>query len=103
MSREFTVSSLEEFESMIRNKDFAIAQAVVETILNNLNTKRKRLHVLSIHVLDNAATLDITLETKYFIDCLRENIKHYVAEERYEECIEIEKAIEYLKGKEGYL
>lgn len=103
MQKEFTVSNLEEFESMIRAKDFRIAQAVVETILQNLNTKKKRLHVLSVNLLDNSTTLDITLETKYFVDSLKENLKHYIREEDYEGCIEIENAVKYLTEKENYL
>ena len=53
--------------------------------------------------MDKGVTLDITMETKYFVQTLQENIKHYIREERYEDCIEIEKAIKQLQQKGGYL
>ena len=92
-----------EFEMMVAAKDFSIAQRIVETVLSNLDTKKKRLHVFSVECMDKGVTLDITMETKYFVQTLQENIKHYIREERYEDCIEIEKAVNYLQQKGGYL
>jgi len=75
----------------------------VETVLANLDTKKKRLHAFSVECMDKGVTLDITMETKYFVQTLQENLKHYIREERYEDCIEIEKAIKTLQQKGGYL
>ena len=94
---------MSEFEMMIDAKDFSIAQCIVETVLANLNTKKKRLHAFSVECMDKGVTLDITMETKYFVQTLQENLKHYIREERYEDCIEIEKAIKTLQEKGGYL
>ena len=103
MNKIYKVATLAEFEMMVAAKDFSIAQCIVETVLSNLNTKKKRLHVFSVECIDQGATLDITMETKYFVQTLQENLKHYIREERYEDCIEIEKAIKTLQGKGGYL
>jgi len=85
---------------MIDRKDFTIAKAVVETILANLNTRKKYLHVLSVNCLEDGATYDITLEKKYFAETLQENLKYYVEKELYEECSQIVEAINKLKEKE---
>ncbi len=103
MSKVYKVATMAEFEMMVAAKDFSIAQRIVETVLSNLDTKKKRLHVFSVECMDKGVTLDITMETKYFIQTLQENIKHYIREERYEDCIEIEKAMKYLQQKGGYL
>ncbi len=103
MSKVYKVATMAEFEMMVAAKDFSIAQRIVETVLSNLDTKKKRLHVFSVECMDKGVTLDITMETKYFVQTLQENIKHYIREERYEDCIEIEKAMKYLQQKGGYL
>lgn len=100
MAIEITLNNSDEFQDMIDRKDFSIAKAVVETILANLNTRKKYLHVLSINCLEDGATYDITLEKKYFAETLQENLKYYVEKELYEECSQIVEAINKLKEKE---
>jgi len=97
MAIDFTFNSSEEFQEMISNKDFRISQAIVETILNNLTTKKKHIHVLSVNCLEENATYDITLERKYFVDTLEENLKYYIEQEKYEDCTKIVQAIDILK------
>ena len=84
---------------MINNKDFRIAQAIVGTILNNLTTKKKHVHVLSVSCLEENATYDITLERRHFVDTLEENLKYYVEHEKYEDCTKIVQAIDILKSQ----
>ena len=100
MAIEITLNNSDEFQDMIDRKDFTIAKAVVETILANLNTRKKHLHVLSVNCLEDGATYDITLERKYFAETLQENLKYYVEKELYEECSQIVEAINKLKEKE---
>ena len=100
MAIEITLNNSDEFQDMIDKKDFAIAKAVVDTILANLNTRKKHLHVLSVNCLEDGATYDITLEKKYFAETLQENLKYYVEKELYEECSQIVEAINKLKEKE---
>ncbi len=100
MAIEINLNNSDEFQDMIDKKDFTIAKAVVETILANLNTRKKYLHVLSVNCLEDGATYDITLEKKYFAETLQENLKYYVEKELYEECSQIVEAINKLKEKE---
>ena len=94
---EITVNNTEEFQELVDNKDFRIAQAIVEGILYNVNSKKKHIHVLSINCLEEGEIYDITVERKHFIETLEENLPYYVKEELYEKCAEITKAIESLK------
>ena len=100
MAIEITLNNSDEFQDMIDKKDFTISKAVVETILANLNTRKKYLHVLSVNCLEDGATYDITLEKKYFAETLQEKLKYYVEKELYEECSQIVEAINKLKEKE---
>jgi hypothetical protein len=100
MAIEINLNNSDEFQDMIDKKDFTIAKAVVDTILANLNTRKKHLHVLSVNCLEDGATYDITLERKYFAETLQENLKYYVEKELYEECTQIVEAINQLKEKE---
>jgi hypothetical protein len=101
MAIEITLNNSDEFQDMIDKKDFTISKAVVETILANLNTRKKYLHVLSVNCLEDGATYDITLEKKYFAETLQENLKYYVEKELYEECSQIVEAINKLKEKDN--
>jgi len=83
----------------ICRKDFRIAQAIVESILNNLDTKKKNIHVLTVNCEEENAVFDITVDTKFFALTLEENLPYYVKEERYEECQKIVNAINQLKSK----
>ena len=101
MAVEINLNNSDEFQDMIDRKDFTIAKAVVETILANLNTRKKHLHVLSVNCLEDGVTYDITLERRYFEETLQENLKYYVEKELYEDCTKIVEAINKLKEKDN--
>jgi protein-arginine kinase activator protein McsA len=100
MATEITLNNSDEFQEMIDRKDFVIAKAIVEAILNNITTRKKHVHVLSINCVDDNATYDITLERRFFVETLQENLKYYVEKELYEECSQIVTAINQLTEKE---
>jgi protein-arginine kinase activator protein McsA len=101
MAIEFTLNNSEEFQEMVERRDFSISKAVVETILNNLNTRKQHVHVITVICLEEGNEYDITLERKYFADTLQENLKYYVENEQYESCTKIVEAINYLKEKQN--
>jgi hypothetical protein len=95
--KEFVVESTEEFQEMIDSKDFRIAEAVVEGIFANINTKKKHVHLLSVIVEEEDSVFDISCERKFFVETLEENLSYYVREERYEDCQRIANLISELK------
>jgi protein-arginine kinase activator protein McsA len=98
MALEMNVNNIEEFQIMIDNKDFRISESITKTILDNVNTKKKHIHIISINVLENNTLLDLTLEKKFFIETLEENLKFFIERERYEDCQNIVNAINQLKN-----
>jgi hypothetical protein len=94
---EIHVESTDEFQELIYKKDFRISKAVVEGILNNMNTRKKHIHVLSIICEDEDEIFDITVERKHFAETLNENLKYYVENEEYEGCQKIIEAIKILQ------
>ena len=95
--KEFKVKTLEEFQELIDKKDISIAKAVMESILSNIKTRKKHVHVLSVQVDDENTIFDITLEKCHFKSTLQENLKYFEDKEMYEECIKINEAITKLK------
>ena len=100
MATEFEVETTEEFESMLQTKDIRISEALVNTILNNLKGKKRHIHALSVVCKEEDAIYDITVDRKDFSHTLETNLPTYEKEERYEECIEIKRALEYLKKRD---
>jgi len=94
--KEFEVNTLNEFQDLVDKKHFSISQAIVNSILSNLRTRKKNVHILSIKCLQENTIFDITLEKSHFSHTLKENLKYFVDREMYEECAKIHKAIESL-------
>jgi hypothetical protein len=97
--KEFEVNTIKEFQELVDKKDFSISQAIVDSILSNIKTRRKNIHVLSVKCLDENTILDITLEKSHFADSLKENLKYFIENEMYEECQKISDAILNLDEK----
>lgn len=94
--KEIEVKTMDEFRDLVDKKHFSISQAIVGSILSNLKTRKKNVHVLSVKCLEENTIFDITLEKNNFPDTLKENIKYFEDREMYEECAEIQKAINTL-------
>lgn len=94
---EFFVSSTEEFEDMVTDNDFKIAESIVNGIFANLETKKNHIHLLSVVIAEENSVYDITIEKKHFAETLEENLPHYVREEKYEDCQRIADTINKLK------
>jgi len=95
--KEITVNTIDEFQDLVQNKDISIAKAVIESIIKNIKTRKKHIHILSVQVMEENIVFDITLEKQHFKSTLEENLKHFEEKEMYEECIKINEAITQLK------
>ena len=98
MVAEITVNNSDEFQELVDQKDFRISKAIVEGILDNVKSKKKHIHVLSITCLEEGEIYDITVERKHFAETLEENLPYYIREEQYEDCSRIVKTIDELKN-----
>jgi hypothetical protein len=52
MVLELTVNNIEEFQNIVDSKDFRISESIVKSILNNLNTKKQHVHIISVSILE---------------------------------------------------
>jgi hypothetical protein len=93
MVAEITVNNSDEFQELVDQKDFRISKAIVDGILDNINSKKKYIHVLSITCLEEGEIYDITVERKHFAETLEENLPYYIREEQYEDCSRIVRTI----------
>jgi len=99
--KKITVENYDEFLEMTKNQKFTISQQIVETVLNNLDTRKKQLPIFEIEVEGEGATYTLSIETEEFIHTLQTNLIHFENEEAYEGCQKIIEAINYLKTKNG--
>ena len=99
--KKITVENYDEFLEMTKNQKFTISQQIVETVLNNLDTRKKQLPIFEIEVEGEGATYTLSIETEEFINTLKTNLIHFENEEAYEGCQKIIEAINYLKSKNG--
>tara|TARA_B100001093_G_scaffold64440_1_gene54367 strand:+ start:8762 stop:9070 length:309 start_codon:yes stop_codon:yes gene_type:complete len=96
MATEFQVKNVEEFEKLIRLRDFRVYEALVSTVLKNLKSKKHHHHAFSVITEEEDAIYDITINRKDFTQTLQEFLPKYELEEKYEECAKILKALSYL-------
>lgn len=96
---EITVKNSEELTELMNEGSYEISKSLVDHILLNLNTKKKRVHVISIFCEEDQSNYDLTLERSNFLDTLERNLPTFEQAEDFESCIEIQKAIKQLKIK----
>ena len=76
-----------------------MAQNIVETVLENINTKKKQIPIFEIEVSDEDSIYTLSVQRDEFIQILNTNLIHFENEEAYEGCQKIIEAINYLKTK----
>lgn len=95
---EITVKNSEELESLIDGEQsYEIANSLVSNIIKNLNTKKKRIHVISVFCEEDNEIYDLTLERDNFLNTLEKNLEIFERHEDYEGCAIIQEAISQLK------
>ena len=97
MAHMITVNTQEDFEEMMKDKNFEISSAITKVILKNLKGKRKNIPILAIQVLEEQTIYDITVQRGDMLESLEKNLEIHVANEDYESCSKILEAINYLK------
>lgn len=98
MALELSVFDSEEFENMVSQKDVRISKALIQTILNNLEGKKRHYHALTVTVEQEQTVYDITVDREDFIVGLESNLSILEFHEEYELCAEVVKAIKTIKS-----
>ena len=99
MATEISVFDSDEFEQLVASRDLRISKALVETILKNINGRKRHIHALSVLVEQEQTMYDITIDRQEFVTTLEQNLPILEENEDYETCAEVVKAIQFLKDK----
>ena len=99
MATEISVFDSSEFEELIAQRDLRISKALVETILKNLKGRKRHIHAMSVLIENEETIYDITIDRNDFLKTLEGNLSIYEQYELFEGCVEIVKAINFLKSK----
>ena len=97
--KKITVENYSDFLEMALHQKFTFSQGIVETILENLHTRKKEIPVFEIDVDSEGATYTLSVKKDEFIEILKTNLIHFENEEAYEGCQKILEALNYLKTK----
>ena len=98
MAESITIKSREDLNELLAGRDIKISKAVVKGVLDNLNSKKRFVHVLEIYLVEEDYVLDLTVEREDFVDTLEKNMEIHEENELYEECAQILKALNSLKS-----
>ena len=99
MVKKIVVKNQEEFEEMLLSKDIKISKAIVETALANLNSKKRFIPILEVHLKEEGNIFDITLDRNDIIQTLKQNLEIHELHEEYEGCARIASAIKSLESR----
>jgi hypothetical protein len=84
MAEEISVFDSDEFEQLVASRDLRISKALVETILKNINGRKRHIHALSVLIEQEQTIYDITIDRQEFIHTLEQNLPIYEKHELYE-------------------
>ena len=98
MALEISVFDSEEFENMVSQKDVRISKALIQTILDNLEGKKRHYHALTVTVEQEQTVYDITVDREDFIVVLEANLPILELHEEYEMCAGVVKAIKMISS-----
>ena len=99
--KQIQVDTYAEFLEMTRNEKFTISEAIVNIVLNNLETRKKEIPIFEVEVSEEDVTYTLSIQRKEFLDILQKNLIHFENEEAYEGCQKIIEAINFLKTKKS--
>ncbi len=100
MIKVIKVETVEEFEEILQEQDLEISRAIIKVALKNLNSKKRFIPILEVHVKEDDNIFDITLDRNDMLNTLEQNLEIHERNEDYEGCARIVKAIKQLKSNE---
>lgn len=99
------VENFEELKGLMEDKtsptfSLKLSQTIVNTILENLDTKKRFLNILEVYIRETDDILDITVDRDDFVETLKTNLTTQEYFEEFEMCTKIQEALNYLDGKQ---
>ena len=103
MAEVITINDLQELEYLVLSKDLNLSNIIVDSILNNLNIKKDKIHSADLVIKYEGIVYSLDVLKENFIYTLEKNIKIQQYHECYEKCMEIQQAIIKIKKEFGFL
>ena len=69
--KQIQVDTYAEFLEMTRNEKFTISEAIVNIVLNNLETRKKEIPIFEVEVSEEDVTYTLSIQRKEFLDILQ--------------------------------
>lgn len=97
--KTYRVKSEQDFTDRVANKDVELAIIICQAILDNLDTTKKNVYVLSVEIEEDEEIYDLSCRPEEFIVTLERNLLILEDNELYELYDQVLGAINYLKQK----
>ena len=91
----------ESIQYMLEGGDYNLSCLVVDTTLENLQTKRKVIPIVSIYAQEEDMIWDLTLDREDMEETLNKNLEIMEKFEDYERCQEIVNGIKFIQNKKN--
>lgn len=91
----------ESIQYMLEGGDYNLSCLVVDTTLENLQTKRKVIPIVSIYAQEEDMVWDLTLDREDMEETLSKNLEIMEKFEDYERCQEIVNGIKFIQNKKN--
>lgn len=91
--------TLDEFDQDIENGNDELSYEIVNTVLNNIDSKDGEFQIAEVTFEEAEEILEIYVEPEDYIETLTTNLDTFIELEDYEMCGKVRDALEYLKGK----
>jgi len=91
----------ESIQYMLEGGDYNLSCLVVDTTLENLQTKRKVIPIVSIYAQEEDMIWDLTLDREDMEETLSKNLEIMEKFEDYERCQEIVNGIKFIQNKKN--
>ena len=91
----------ESIQYMLEGGDYNLSCLVVDTTLENLQTKKKVIPIVSIYAQEEDMVWDLTLDREDMEETLSKNLEIMEKFEDYERCQEIVNGIKFIQNKKN--
>jgi hypothetical protein len=91
------LNTINDFDDFLDSENLKLSTAIVDTIIDNLNSESDVLIIAEILVKDEDVIIELSVEKKDFIETLETNLISFEKYEKYEKCSLIKESIDYLK------
>ena len=92
-TRRIELTTYDELVDILEARDIRFVKAIVETVLENLDTEEERLTFLEAFIEDEDTVFEFSLGKENYKNLLEENLESLAEAEEYELCVQVQKVL----------